>query len=45
LRKANEEAMNLIKNNPNLAGKYSVNADGLIEFEEGALEEAQRTKD
>lgn len=45
LRKANEEAMNLIKNNPNLAGKYSVNADGLIEFEEGALEDAQRKKD
>ena len=43
VKAANEEALKLIENNNSLAGRWQVNADGLIEFDEGALEEAQST--
>ena len=42
LHKANEQAMELIRTNASLAGKYRVNEEGLITFDEGALEEAQK---
>ena len=42
VRKANEQAVALIEMNEGLAGKYHVNEQGLITFEPGALEEAQK---
>lgn len=42
---ANDEALELIKTYDTLAGKYSINRkSGLIEFNEGALEDAQEEK-
>jgi uncharacterized protein YlxW (UPF0749 family) len=42
IEEANESAREMIKNNKDLAGKYSFNAEsGLIEFKKGALEQAQ----
>ena len=46
LNEANDAARKLIEDNPELAGKYSFNADtGLIEFEKGALEGLQSQAD
>jgi uncharacterized protein YoxC len=42
LKKANDAARELINNNPELAGKYSFNAEsGLIEFDDNALDDMQ----
>lgn len=43
LIKANEQALQLIENNKELAGKYSIDK-GLIRFDEGALEALQQSK-
>lgn len=42
--KANEEAMKMIENYSELSGKYHFDKNGVIQFDEGALEEAQASQ-
>ena len=46
LNDANDKALKLLEENSELEGKYSLNVEtGLIEFDEGALEDLQASKD
>lgn len=46
LKEANNAARELIENNPDLQGKYTFNVEtGLIEFDEGALDDIQTKAD